>query len=647
MADIQINELLEAQTAADSDWIAIDNGSATKKISVSNFNATGAASAAQSAAAAAQSASDAASAKTAAEQAEDDTEALITSAQTIVSDAQTYAGEAATSANTASTAANTATAQAAIASQAASTAAGYAQNVDNFAKTAKSWAVGGTGSRQGEDQDNSQYYSQQAHTSEINAAASETAAAASEANAAASETAAAASESNAATSESNAASSETNAAASESNAATSASNAASSESNAATSETNAAASATAAGESEDDSEAWAWGKIDGVDVPATHPAYHNNAKYWADAASGGVSGVSSFNGRSGNVTSQSGDYAANIVEFDPLNNALISTTVQDAIEEVQGNIEALATVATTGSYNDLTNKPTLGTAAAKDSTNAVTQSSTDLVESGAVYTALDDKMDKANPTGTGALSLNRRSGSYVGQYSVALGSNAQANGYISFAEGNYTTAGANYTHAAGNNTKASYDNQFTVGKFNDVKATTLFEVGNGTDTSNRSNAFEVYSDGLVSVDNGTTKVDLTDVSLIADKQDATDNNLATTSKTVVGAINEVNTAVGTTNTTITNKHKVTRFEVSTSSWASDTTSQSGTTLYKKSIALSHVYVDSPSVDIGATGVLPTTAQQEAYNLLQYVTVDSAVPCLYLYASDIPTNAFYINVEGVD
>ena len=53
MADIQINELLESTTAANSDWIAIDNGSATKKISVQNFNATGAASAAQSAAAAA------------------------------------------------------------------------------------------------------------------------------------------------------------------------------------------------------------------------------------------------------------------------------------------------------------------------------------------------------------------------------------------------------------------------------------------------------------------------------------------------------------------------------------------------------------------------------------------------------------------
>jgi hypothetical protein len=418
MADIQINELLESTTAANSDWIAIDNGSATKKISVQNFNATGAASAAQSAAAAAQSASAALAAQTAAEQAEDDAQALITSAQTIVSDAQTYANEAATSAGTASTAANTATAQAAIATQAATQAGTYAQNVDSFAKTAKSWAVGGTGTRQGEDTDNSKYYSQQAHSSEINAAASETAAAASEANAATSESNATAAASNALASEQSATTSANNAATSETNAAASASSAATSASNAATSETNAATSETNADLSSEDSEAWSVGQRNGVDVPPSDPTYHNNAKYWADVASGGVSGVSSFNGRSGIVVPALGDYAANIVEFDNTGSSLQSTTTQGAIEEVQDNVDdvasdlstldaslkpvaksgaysdltgtpTLATVATSGSYSDLSNKPTLGTAAAKNSTNAVSPGSTDLVESGAVYDIAD------------------------------------------------------------------------------------------------------------------------------------------------------------------------------------------------------------------------------------------------------------------
>lgn len=51
--------------------------------------------------------------------------------------------------------------------------------------------------------------------------------------------------------------------------------------------------------------------------------------------------------------------------------------------------EALATVAKTGAYSDLSGKPNLGTAAAKNSTNAVTSGSTALVESGAVYSEVD------------------------------------------------------------------------------------------------------------------------------------------------------------------------------------------------------------------------------------------------------------------
>ena len=94
-------------------------------------------------------------------------------------------------------------------------------------------------------------------------------------------------------------------------------------------------------------------------------------------------------------------------------------------------------------------------------------------------------------------------------------------------------------------------------------------------------------------------------------------------------------------------NKVTSFAVDLTGWTQDTSSQSGTTLYKKQISLNNVYVESPTVDIGASGVLPTVAEQESYNLLQYVTVDDSVPCLYLYASAIPTTAFYISVVGVD
>lgn len=120
--------------------------------------------------------------------------------------------------------------------------------------------------------------------------------------------------------------------------------------------------------------------------------------------------------------------------------------------------------------------------------------------------------------------------------------------------------------------------------------------------------------------------------------DNTTSGLSATN--VQGAIDEVNEDAE-------NAHKVTTLSVNLTGWTSDTTSQSGTTLYKKQISVNHVYVESPTVDIGSSGVLPTVAQQESYNLLQYCTVDDSVPCLYLYASAIPTTAFYISVVGVD
>ena len=129
------------------------------------------------------------------------------------------------------------------------------------------------------------------------------------------------------------------------------------------------------------------------------------------------------------------------------------------------------------------------------------------------------------------------------------------------------------------------------------------------------------------------------------------------------ALSNLNTAVSgkASATDMNNKHKVTTLGVEYNSqtlpWTEDTTSQSGTTLYKKKVgsnvdgSLNHLYVDSPSIDIGvasnSASPLPSTAEQEAYDLVLYATVDDTVPCIYLYASDIPESNFYINVEGVD
>ena len=83
--------------------------------------------------------------------------------------AQSAASSAGTAASTASSAASTASAAAeaasGFASQAQSSAAAAAQSaasVDGINKTAQSWAVGGTGTRPGEDTDNAKYWAEQA-----------------------------------------------------------------------------------------------------------------------------------------------------------------------------------------------------------------------------------------------------------------------------------------------------------------------------------------------------------------------------------------------------------------------------------------------------------------------------------------------------
>lgn len=78
-------------------------------------------------------------------------------------------------------------------------------------------------------------------------------------------------------------------------------------------------------------------------------------------------------------------------------NIAAADTLTDQLN-AKANSSDLAAVATSGVYSDLSGTPTLGTAAAKDSTNAVTSGSTDLVESGAVYTEIQTLTNEISNT---------------------------------------------------------------------------------------------------------------------------------------------------------------------------------------------------------------------------------------------------------
>lgn len=82
-------------------------------------------------------------------------------------------------------------------------------------------------------------------------------------------------------------------------------------------------------------------------------------------------GVTSFNGRTGSVTPASGDYTFSQLGSRP--TTLSGYGITDAATSAQGALadsavqpSDLSAVATTGSYDDLTDKPTLGSAAAAD-----------------------------------------------------------------------------------------------------------------------------------------------------------------------------------------------------------------------------------------------------------------------------------------
>lgn len=102
----------------------------------------------------------------------------------------------------------------------------------------------------------------------------------------------------------------------------------------------------------------------------------------------------------------------------------------------------------------------------------------------------------------------------VGNYSIGLGNSTTASGEAGFAGGSFTTASGRYSTAFGRTTEAQSYSEFAVGSY----ATTYtpasalvfnasdraFVIGNASNTANRSNAFEVWKDGRVIINEAFT-----------------------------------------------------------------------------------------------------------------------------------------------
>lgn len=101
---------------------------------------------------------------------------------------------------------------------------------------------------------------------------------------------------------------------------------------------------------------------------------------------------------------------------------------------------------------------------------------------------------RATSNGSHAEGLNTLAS---GAYSHAEGSATVSNGHYSHAEGAYTTSSGLYSHAQNYYTTASGEAQTVVGKYNKTDTSKAFIIGNGTSTSEKSNALEVDWEGNV------------------------------------------------------------------------------------------------------------------------------------------------------
>lgn len=163
-------------------------------------------------------------------------------------------------------------------------------NSEYWSEQSKSWAVGDTDERSGEDTNNSKYWSEQSEDSANNAATSESNAKTSETNAKTSEVNAKLSEDNSKASETNAKTSEDNAKVSETNAKTSEVNAKTSEVNADVSETNAKTSETNASTSEQNAKT---SETNALNSANKAQSYAENAQHYYDAIESIVDGLES------------------------------------------------------------------------------------------------------------------------------------------------------------------------------------------------------------------------------------------------------------------------------------------------------------------------------------------------------------------
>ena len=335
-------------------------------------------------------------------------------AQASAEEAAQYAADARPAIEAADRAATSAT-NAANSASAASTSAGQAASSASAASTSATNAANSKTAAANS--------ASAASKSATAASTSAKAAKASETNAANSKTAASTSATNAANSASAAKTSETNTANSASAASKSATAADTSAKAAKTSETNAASSKTAAANSASAAKTSETNAANSASAAATSAS---------NAASAAANAIKTLSGSQTSTSSAS--QGNNVFTFTFPDGTKKTFTVKNGKDGsiVTINGKSATTVTLYGSD--------------------IAMSSSDTTK---LNTAIDNKMNSSNPTGTGSFSINRKANTTVGTNSVAVGNNCVASGTNSHAEGHSTEANSDDMHAAGKYNKTT------------------------------------------------------------------------------------------------------------------------------------------------------------------------------------------------
>lgn len=231
-------------------------------------------------------------------------------------------------------------------------------------------------------------------------------------------------------------------------------------------------------------------------------------------------------GKVGSKLDQTGDASNTTVDFEEATDRLElgkKDTLSVLIGKISKWLKGLKNVAFSGSYKDLSDKPTIPSEYTLPKASSSTLGG---IKIGANLTISDDgtvdavggaSVDTSNfatkdKYGDTAISLGRRldTGSVGtnsvatgdrtqanGNYSVAMGSLAQANAMAAVALGREVRANSSYSVALGEGTITKRQGSVAMGTWNveDTSGELVHTVGNGTSSSARSNAHTVDTSG--------------------------------------------------------------------------------------------------------------------------------------------------------